>query len=116
MKYMAFAALIRQTSIRPRIEAARSGKFVVAFLLMFAAPSAANDKSDGLTKAVNLPPFNPARPFCAKPKGLKRKLVFVQDNEREFIQGVGRGLASAAAQRGISYSVSFSGNNAALMI
>lgn len=116
MKYTAFAALIRQGSFHPRIEAMRLGTFVVAFLLIFTAPSAANEKSDGLTKAVNLPPFNPAKMLCAKPRGLKRELVFVQDNEREFIQGVGRGLAAAAAQRGLSYSVSFSNNDAALMI
>ncbi|HEX2593904.1 MAG TPA: sugar ABC transporter substrate-binding protein [Rhizomicrobium sp.] len=80
------------------------------------SPSFANEKSEGLTKPVTLARFDPTRALCTKPTNLQRKLVFVQDNAREFMQGVGRGLASAAKQRGLGYSVSFSANDPTLMI
>ena len=35
---------------------------------------------------------------------LSKTLAFAQDNEREFIQGVGRGLSMAAKDRGLAYS------------
>ncbi|MBV8800514.1 MAG: sugar ABC transporter substrate-binding protein [Alphaproteobacteria bacterium] len=79
-------------------------------------PSLASEPSQGLTKPVRLAPFDPTRASCTKPSHLQRKLVFVQDNGREFMVGVGRGLALAASKRGLPYSVSFSANDPALMI
>ena len=79
-------------------------------------PVAAHAQGNGLTRPVVLPAFDPARPACAAPKGLKRELVFVQDNDREFVQGIGRGLASAASDRGVAFRVLRANNNAALMI
>jgi ribose transport system substrate-binding protein len=43
-------------------------------------------------------------------------LAFAQDNEREFMQGVGRGLAAAADDRGLEFRVSLAGNNPSKMI
>lgn len=72
--------------------------------------------SDGLTVAVKLPAYDPARASCRAPAGLQKRLVFVQDNSREFMQGVGRGLEAAAKARGLGYGVALANNDAALMI
>ncbi len=71
---------------------------------------------EGLTAPVKLPPYEVARPTCRAPSGFQKKLVFVQDNRREFMQGVGRGLEAAARARGLAYSVAFADNNPELMI
>ncbi len=70
----------------------------------------------GLTKPVKLLPFDGTRATCSAPIGFKKKLVFVQDNRREFMQGAGRGLEAAARARGLGYSVAFANNDPALMI
>ena len=79
-------------------------------------PLSANARGDGLTRPVVLPAFDPARAACTRPHGLRRELVFVQDNEREFVQGIGRGLSLAASDRQLAYRVLLSRNDAALMI
>jgi ribose transport system substrate-binding protein len=84
-------------------------------LLAIAPLSAAREGGGGLTRPVVLPRFDPARHNCTKPRGLRNELVFVQDNDREFVQGIARGLASAASDRRLAYRVLRSGNNAALM-
>lgn len=81
-----------------------------------ASPSAANAPGNGLTRPVILPAFDAARQSCAKPRGLRRELVFVQDNDREFVQGIGRGLRAAATDRGLAYRALRSDNDAALMV
>lgn len=88
----------------------------LAALLAMAPPPAATAQGAGLTRPVTLPAFDTARQGCAKPRGLRRELVFVQDNDREFVQGIGRGLAAAAADRGLPYRTLRSDNNAALMV
>jgi ribose transport system substrate-binding protein len=47
---------------------------------------------------------------------LKKVLAFAQDNEREFIRGVGRGLAAAAKDRGLEFQVALARNDGAKMI
>lgn len=74
------------------------------------------DGGDGLTTPVKLPPYNAGRASCRAPVGLQKNLVFVQDNRREFMQGVGRGLEAAARARGLGYSVAFANNDPELMI
>ncbi len=71
---------------------------------------------DGLTTPVKLPPYDAARASCRAPIGFQKKLVFVQDNKREFMQGVGRGLEAAARARGLGYGVAFANNDPELMI
>ena len=71
---------------------------------------------DGLTMPIKLPAYDAARASCKAPTGLQKKLVFVQDNRREFMQGAGRGLEAAARARGLGYSVAFANNDPALMI
>ena len=65
---------------------------------------------------VRLPAYDAARASCKAPSGLQKKLVFVQDNRREFMQSAGRGLEAAARARGLGYSVAFANNDPALMI
>ena len=71
---------------------------------------------EGLTVPVKLPAYDAARASCRAPTGLHKKLVFVQDNRREFMEGAGRGLEAAARARGLAYSVAFANNDPALMI
>jgi len=75
----------------------------LAVLLAHAPSLAAAAQGNGLTKPVILPAFDPTKPNCTKPSGLRRELVFVQDNDREFVQGIGRGLAAAASDRRLAY-------------
>lgn len=63
-----------------------------------------------------LPPFNAAAPPCSPPPGLEKVLAFAQDNDREFMQGVGRGLAAAAKDRGLEFRVALAANDAARMV
>lgn len=88
----------------------------LAALLAIALPFGASAQGNGLTKPVVLPAFDAAKQGCTKPPGLRRELVFVQDNDREFVQGIGRGLAIAAAERGLAYRLLRSDNDAALMV
>lgn len=71
---------------------------------------------EGLTRPVKLPAYDAARPACSAPTGLQKKLVFVQDNRREFMQAAGRGLQAAARERGLAFSVAFADNDPALMV
>lgn len=72
--------------------------------------------AEGLTTPVSLPAFDATRASCKAPTGLKRELVFVQDNGREFMQGARRGLEAAARARGIGFSVALANNDPSLMI
>lgn len=94
----------------------RLARGALAGIVATSFPMATSAQSNGLTRPIVLPVFNPAGPACSKPTGLRRELVFVQDNGREFIQGVGRGLSAAAAERGLSYRVLRANNDAALMV
>lgn len=76
----------------------------------------AQARSQGLTKAVILPAFDPGTPICSAPPGLERSLTFLQDNEREFMRGVGQGLAAAARDRGLAFRVSLADNDASRML
>src|SRR5688572_22291535 len=73
-------------------------------------------EGEGLTVPVKLPAYDATRASCRAPTGLQKKLVFVQDNRREFMQGAGRGLEAAARARGLGYGVAFANNDPALMI
>lgn len=87
---------------------------LVVLACLGAGPWAA--AGDGLSTPIRLPDHDAARPACGRPVGLQKKLVFVQDNRRDFMQGVGRGLEAAARARGLEYGVAFANNDPALMV
>ena len=62
------------------------------------------DGAPGITKRTTFPPFNADAPACSPPSDLRRALTFVQENEREFLQGMDHGLSLAAKDRGLEYN------------
>jgi ribose transport system substrate-binding protein len=66
----------------------------------------------GITTPRVLAPFDRNAAACTPPRGLRKLLGFSQDNEREFMQGVGRGLSAAARDRGLEFRVSLAANDA----
>ena len=70
----------------------------------------------GITVPFVLAPYNASAAVCSAPAGLRKKLVFAQDNEREFMQGVAKGLALAAKDRGLEFSVVLAANDPKKMI
>jgi ribose transport system substrate-binding protein len=76
----------------------------------------AQEGPPGITVPTVFPPFNPIAPSCTVPPGLQKMLGFAQDNEREFMQGVARGLASAAKDRGLEFRLSLATDDPSKMI
>lgn len=64
---------------------------------------AAQEGASGITQPVVLPSFNPKAPPCSRPPGLSRSLAYVQENERDFLEGVNHGLSMAAKDRDVEY-------------
>ncbi len=71
---------------------------------------------EGIATPRVLPPFNADAPHCTPPSGLKRTLLLLQDNERQFMQGVSAGLVAAAADRGLEYRADLADNDSARMV
>ena len=88
----------------------------VALVVACLGGAAGATGANGLNTPAKLPAHEAARAACKPPVGFQKKLVFVQDNQREFMQGVGRGLEAAARARGLGYGVAFANNDADLMI
>jgi ribose transport system substrate-binding protein len=80
------------------------------------AAAGAQDGPPGITVPTAFAPFNAEAPPCHPPPGLEPVLGFAQDNERQFIQGVGRGLALAAKDRKLEFRVALAKDNGARMI
>ncbi len=70
----------------------------------------------GITKPVSLAPFDFSAAACDAPEGLERSLVFFQDNDRQFMQGVRFGLEKAAQKRGLAFSVNLANDEARKMV
>ncbi|UJW86482.1 sugar ABC transporter substrate-binding protein [Devosia sp. SL43] len=92
-----------------------AGLTTLAWLLAPAA-HAQDDVPPGITEPFSLAPFVPLETLCSTPPGLQHSLAFVQDNRREFMEGVGFGLSRAAADSGLAYSNVLANDDAALMI
>lgn len=58
--------------------------------------------AEGIVSPIVLPPFTAGQGQCSAPP-LASSLTFIQDNTREFIEGVGAGLSLAASDRGLTY-------------
>lgn len=78
-----------------------------------AAPALA--ESAGIVTPVTLPAFDSKASDCSAPNDLTKSLVFLQDNERDFMRGVDLGLGAAARDRGLNYRVALAENDPALM-
>jgi ribose transport system substrate-binding protein len=89
---------------------------MVIGLLGTTVSSSGEEGSPGITKQTVFAPFNPNAPACSAPPNLAKVLAFAQDNEREFMQGVDRGLAMAAKDRGLEYRRALANNDAAKMV
>lgn len=87
----------------------------VGWTMAAAGVQAQGDVSPGLVAPIVLPPFESGQPPCQKP-GLRPALTFLQDNRREFMEGVGLGLSRAAADRGLAYQAVVADDSAARMI
>ena len=74
------------------------------------------DGAPGITRRTIFPAFNASAPACSPPVDLRRALTFVQENEREFLQGVDHGLSLAARDRGLDYAKIVVENNVAKAI
>ncbi len=77
------------------------------------AAAGAQDGPPGITVPKVFPLFDPGAPACGKPPGLAKVLAFAQDNQREFMQGVDRGLGLAARDRGLEYRLASANSDAA---
>lgn len=75
----------------------------------------AQDGPAGIVTPIVLPPYDQNARGCAPPTDLNRSLVFLKDNDRDFMQGVDAGLGLAARDRGLEYRVARANNNADLM-
>src|ERR1700679_580231 len=58
----------------------------------------------GITKRTIFRTFNTHAPACHSPLGFRRALTYVQENERDFLQGLNHGLSLAAEDRGLEYN------------
>lgn len=63
----------------------------------------AQDGAPGITQRTVFPAFDPSAPTCSRPPGLNKVLGYVQENDRDFLEGVDHGLAMAARDRGLEY-------------
>ena len=92
--------------------------WVLLLALSGLAPTALADQDGppGITQPTVFPAFTPDAPSCSPPSDLKRTLVYVQENEREFLQGVNAGLAMAANDRHMGYRSVVVENNVAKAI
>lgn len=86
-----------------------------AILFGSALPALTQEGPQGITKPVELPPFDPTASGCNPPGGLRKSLTFAQDNQRKFMQGVAYGLELAARDRGLAYESAQADNDAILM-
>ena len=84
--------------------------------LLYLGGSSLAAGGQGLTTPIKLAAYDAGQAPCRAPVGLQKRLVFVQDNRREFMQGTGRGLEAAARARGLSFRIAFADNDSELMI
>lgn len=78
-------------------------------------PAFADEEIVGISSPVVFPAFDPSAPGCSKPPGRDWKLVFLQDNSRQFMQGVARGLKAAAKDRGLPFEIRLANNDSGRM-
>lgn len=75
--------------------------------------AAAQDRGPGLTQRTVFPAFDASAPACRAPPDVNKTLVYLQENDREFLQGVDHGLSLAAKNRQLEYRRVFAENDGA---
>jgi ribose transport system substrate-binding protein len=87
---------------------------VFVAIAIFAGPISpvAQAGSPGITQRTVFPAFDPNASACSQPPGLAKLLGYVQENDRDFLNGVGYGLAMAAKHRGLEYRRALANNDA----
>ena len=91
----------QELEVALRVRADFTVSAVLAALLGVALPAAqAEERPGGIVAPVVLPQFDRTAPACAPPPGLARSLVFLRDNQRDFVSGIDAGLAAAAREIG----------------
>ncbi|BAL73247.1 ribose ABC transporter [Bradyrhizobium cosmicum] len=90
--------------------------FVVCTTIACHAGACAEDGPAGITIPRVFGPFDRNAAGCNPPPSLNKSLAFAQDNDREFVKGIARGVAMAAKDRGLSFSASVADNSAEKMI
>ena len=83
---------------------ARIFRLTVAIMFTSIASAQAQEGSPGITQRTVFPVFDENAPACKPPPDLTKSLAYVQENEREFLEGVNHGLSLAAKSRGLEYS------------
>ncbi len=76
-------------------------------------PGVTQEGPPGITQRTVLPAYDPNAAVCGAPPGLSKALAFVQENDRQFLQGVDHGLSMAARNRGLDYRRVLADNDAA---
>jgi ribose transport system substrate-binding protein len=94
-----------------RLRKIRRAGALLACLLFGGGPALAQAGPPGITVPTVFPPFNANAPGCTPPPGLLRVLGFAQDNQREFMNGVARGLSQAARDRGLEFRIALARND-----
>ncbi|MEP7239408.1 MAG: sugar ABC transporter substrate-binding protein [Devosia sp.] len=84
-----------------------------AIFLAAAGAAVAQAGPPGVTAPTVFGPFDAAAPRCSAPSDLAPVIAYVQQNDREFLQGVDHGLALAAKDRGLAYRRVLVGDDAA---
>jgi ribose transport system substrate-binding protein len=102
--------------LRPKGLPALAGLLFGAVIMSGAAPAAETTGPPGITEPTVFAPFDPNAAACTPPPGLNRILGFARDNDREFMQGVDRGLSRAAKDRGLEYRLAVADNDPEKMI
>jgi ribose transport system substrate-binding protein len=101
----------------PNIGLRSTARWIVVAVAAMTASGAvlAADGPPGITAPVVLAPFDPGAARCTPPPGLTRTLAFARDNDRDFMQGVTRGLEKAAKDRGLVFKLAVADNDAERM-
>lgn len=107
--------MIRLTKGQPMAHRTRLSLLSAACLGLSLIGCGPGARADGITSPVKLPTFDPGKPACHAPTGLPRSLVFFQDNDRQFMEGVKFGLSEAAHARGLEFSVALASDDAGRM-
>ena len=93
--------------------AVRIGLMLTAIFAPIASHAQTQEGPPGITQRTTFPPFNMNVPDCMRPPHLDKVLAYVQENQREFLEGVHHGLSRAATNRGLEYRRTIVENDAA---